>query len=207
MSTQLEAPSTAGTAPVLRPRHLELIAGIQAIFFAQGYRALTMDRLAQELRCSKRALYELAPSRKALFLLIVERWTKRVRALGEQAAARHDDPKERLVAYLQPGITETEGMTEAFLTDLRDFSAAREALEHHQQLRAQGVRAIVEDGVRSGRFKALHAHLVAGVCLAGLSQINQPEFLREAGLAYSEAFSEFYRLLMSGLVEESSTVA
>lgn len=205
MSTQLEASTSRSVAPALRPRHMELIAGIEMIVFAKGYRALTMDRLAQELRCSKRALYELAPSRKALFLLIVERWTKRIQMLGEQAAARHDDPKQRLVAYLQPGVTETEGMTEAFLTDLRDFPAAREALERHQQLRAQGVRAIVEDGVRDGRFKALHAHLVAGVCLAALSQINQPEFLQEAGLTYSEAFSEFYRLLMSGLVEEGAT--
>ena len=75
----------------LRPRQLELLAELEAFFFTHGYRAATMDRLAQEMRCSKRTLYALAPSRKALFTLIVDNWAERIRRLGLEADAREVD--------------------------------------------------------------------------------------------------------------------
>lgn len=186
----------------LSPRHLELLDQLERIFFARGYRAVTMDDLAQALRCSKRALYELAPNRKALFLMVVERWTERVRALGVAGAARHEDPRERLAAFLQPGVAETEALTEDFLADLRDLPAARNALDRHQRDRMAMLREIVAEGVTQGRFKPLHAHLVAGICLAGMARINDPEFLREAGMSFSQAFAELYRVLMTGIAED-----
>lgn len=182
-----------------RPRHLELLNQIEAIFFARGYRAVTMNALAEELRCSKRALYEIAPSRQAMFVLIVERWGERIRRLGLEGASLDADPKERLAAFLSPGVSETIGLTENFLSDLQSLPAARAALDHHQRERMETLRGIVEDGIRQGCFAALHAHLVAGVCLAGFARINDPDFLREAQLTFSEAFAELYRLLMTGL--------
>ena len=184
------------------PRHLELLDDIEAIFFARGYRAVTMVDLAAELRCSKRALYEIAPSRPALFLLIVKRWTDRIRGLGLERAAREADPKARLAAFLTPGVTQSAGLTENFLNDLQAFPAARKLLHDHQRERVEMLRTIVEDGIRQGRFAALHAHLVANICLAGIARINDPEFLREARLSFSEAFAELYQLLMTGLENE-----
>jgi AcrR family transcriptional regulator len=186
----------------LSPRHVDLLDQLERIFFARGYRAVTMDDLAQALRCSKRALYELAPNRKALFLMVVERWTGRVRDLGVAGAAGHDDPRDRLAAFLQPGVAETEALTEEFLADLRDLPAARDTLEQHQRDRMAMLRDIVAEGVRRGRFKPVHAHLVAGICLAGMARINDPEFLREAGLSFSQAFAELYRMLMTGIAED-----
>lgn len=183
----------------LRPRQLELLAELEAFFFTHGYRAATMDRLAQEMRCSKRTLYALAPSRKALFTLIVDNWAERIRRLGLEADAREVDPRRRLAAYLEPGVSQTVGMTAAFLTDLRDLPATRSILEQHQRARMAHLKAILEDGVQAGLFKDIHPHLVARVCLAGMEQINEPLFLAQAGLSFSEAFAELYRLLMTGL--------
>ncbi|AMK22737.1 MULTISPECIES: TetR/AcrR family transcriptional regulator [unclassified Sphingobium] len=194
-------PPQSGAPPgsAWRPRQLELLAGIEAIFFARGYRAVTMDDLAAELHCSKRALYEIASSRRALFLLIVGRWSERIRILGQAGAEQEQDPKARLEAFLAPGVTQTVGLTENFLTDIQSLPAARALLDKHQRERMDMLRTIVEDGIREGRFAALHAHLVAGVCLAGITRINDPIFLREAGLTFHTAFAELYRLLMWGL--------
>lgn len=183
----------------LRPRQVELLAAVEKHFFGHGYRRVTMDDLAQKLRCSKRALYELAPSRKALFVLIVERWVERIRELGLAGMARHSDPRAQLKAYLEPGITETKAVTDAFLLDLRQFPAARELLSEHQRQRMANLRGILERGAQEGVFRHVHAHLVAGVCLAGIEKINEPEFLEQAGLSFSAAFAELYRLLMTGL--------
>lgn len=186
-------------AALLRPRHVELLNEIQRIFFARGYRRLSMDDLARALRCSKRALYELAPNRKALFLLVVERWAEHVRKLGEAAAAESGHAKHRLVGFLQPGVIETRQMTRDFLSDLRAFPAARQALERHQKQRMEVLSEIVDEGIREGVFKPIKPQLVASFCLAGIARINEPDFLRDADLSFSEAFQELYQLLMTGL--------
>lgn len=187
----------------LRPRQLALLDQLEAIFFAEGYRRIAMSELAKRLKCSKRALYECAPNRKQLFVLIIERWSRRVRAMGLAAEASASDTRGQLEAYLEPGVTETRAVTEAFLEDLNDLPAARAILESHQFERMEHLKTILESGIRSGTFRPMHAHLVAGICLAGIEKINEPQFLRTAGLGYSEAFSELYHLLMTGLEIEA----
>lgn len=183
----------------LRPRHLELLDQLEHLFFLRGYRALTMGLIAQELRCSKRALYEIAPNRKALFLSVVTRWASRIQALGDASIEQSDDPKVKLSNYLEPGVNESRGMTDAFLADLRQHHEAREMLEHHQRIRMARLREIVDEGIRLGEFTDVHAKLVAGFCLASIEQINDPRFLADVGLSFSAAFSELYRLLLNGL--------
>lgn len=183
----------------LRPRQLALLADLERFFFANGYRAVTMGMLAERMKCSKRSLYELAPNRRDLFILIVERWVCRIRSAGHTAAARHSDPRQRLAAFLEPGVRETIGIGASFLADLRDLPAAKAILDRHQQLRMSDLQVILDDGSRCGAFKNLHGYLVAGVYLAAIEKINEPEFLARAGLSFSEAFAELYRLLMTGL--------
>lgn len=183
----------------LNPRRVELLAQLERLIFARGYRALTMDMIAQELRCSKRALYELAPNRKMLFLLVIERWAKRTQALGDVAALQQSDPKVSLAAYLSPGISESQGMTDVFLQDLREHPLARAALEEHQKIRMARLCDIVENGIGLGVFGKVHAKLMAGICLASIEQINDPAFLNAIGLSFSEAFAELYRVLLNGL--------
>lgn len=182
-----------------RPRQLDVLDQLEGIFFSRGYRALTMDLLAQELRCSKRALYEIAPNRKMLFLNVVARWASRVQALGDSAASQFDDPRRKLAAYLEPGITESRGMTDRFLEDIREDDQAREVLENHQRARMARLQEIIEYGIGNGEFADVHAKLVAGICLAAIERINDPRFLADAGLGFSDAFSELYRLLLDGL--------
>ncbi|MFA7586328.1 MAG: TetR/AcrR family transcriptional regulator [Novosphingobium sp.] len=198
MTSEKHSERTSGLLQ-LRPRQIEILDQLETYFFAHGYRSATMEVLAQNLKCSKRALYELAPNRKELFTLIVDRWAKRIRWLGAEAEARHSDPRRRLAAYLQPGVSESRGVTRTFLIDLRDLPQARATLEQHQRERMTHLKGILDEGAKQGVFKDVHAHLVAGICLAGIEKINEPTFLAQAGLSFSQAFAELYRLLMTGL--------
>lgn len=187
------------TSDSYRPRQIELLAKIEALFFAEGYRAATMSDLAQRLQCSKRSLYELAPSRKELFCLIVARWSARLRALGLSGESGAVSYRSRLAAFLEPGVTQTKMMTEAFLRDIRDLPAARAILVEHQRGRMFHLKGILEGGISAGAFKNVHSHLIAGILLAAIEKINDPVFLHEAGLGYSEAFGELYRVIITGL--------
>ena len=187
------------TSGPFRPRQVELLNRLEALFFAEGYQATTMSDLAQRLKCSKRSLYELAPSRKDLFCLIVARWSNRLRALGLSGEARAVSYRSQLAAFLEPGVSQTKMMTEAFLRDIRDLPSAHKILVEHQQDRMFHLKRILDGGVRAGAFMNIHAHLIAGIFLAAIEKINDPIFLHEAGLGYSEAFEELYRVLIAGL--------
>lgn len=182
-----------------RQRQIHLLDQLEALFFAEGYRAFAMSELARRLKCSKRSLYELAGDRQQLFCLVIERWSKRVREMGMAAQAAELSPRCRLEAFLEPGITETNAMTEAFLIDLRDLPAARSLLEAHQRDRMDHLKTLLDEGINAGVFKQVHSRLFAGAYLAAIAQINEPAFLQRAGLSFSQAFKELYNVLMTGL--------
>ena len=66
------------------------------------------------------------------------------------------------------------------------------------------LRDIVEDGMRRGRFRRLHAALVAEVFQAAVGRLNEPDFLETAGISFSDGFSELYELFLNGLFSQPS---
>ncbi len=187
----------------LRRRDAALDA-LEHIFLTHGFRTLTMDDLASRLRCSKRTLYELAPNRRILFLTIVRRWTARIREKGDAAAASENEADARLAVYLMPAVTESGAVSDAFLADLLDFAEAREELEAHQRARVEGLRRIVDAGISDGCFELFSSQLVAEICLAAIERINDPAVRVTSGLSFSEAFDQFYRVVIGGLGKTSA---
>jgi AcrR family transcriptional regulator len=185
--------------PPLRRGREELLDALEARFLQVGLRAATIGGLASALRCSRRTLYEIAPSKEALFLLVMRRWLERVRQLGWQAALAHEAPQERIEAFLKPGVTETAKASAAFVADVHAFEPARALLESHQRERVRFLRDLIEDGIARGSFRPLHVHLVAETMLSTFARINDPAFLAEARLRFTEAFAGLYELLLHGL--------
>ncbi len=48
----------------LSERQRQLLAALENVYLCEGYRSLTVSDLAEKLKCSKRSLYELAPSKQ-----------------------------------------------------------------------------------------------------------------------------------------------
>jgi AcrR family transcriptional regulator len=185
-------------------RQKELLAELEALFFANGFRTITVDEIAARLKCSKRTLYEIAPSKQELFILVIESWLGRIRHLGWQGALQHDDPEQRVMAYLEPGVVESRPAGRQFLADLQSYRPALALLEAHQAQRTNVLMEIIEDGVRRGRFKAFHSALVAEIFLAAVNRINEPAMLERSGVGFSQAFDELFRILTTGLFLNSS---
>jgi hypothetical protein len=77
-------------------------------------------------------------------------------------------------------------------------------LEAHQKERTQVLKDILADGVRRGRFRRLNPALVAEVFLASVGRINEPALLDETRLGFSEAFGEFFQLILHGIVKDDA---
>ncbi|HIJ62211.1 MAG TPA: TetR/AcrR family transcriptional regulator [Rhodospirillaceae bacterium] len=173
---------------------------LEDIFLKDGFRKVTVAQLARALRCSRRTLYELAPTKEDLFLLVLERYLARVRGMGDREAAVAASPDLAIAAYLRPAVSETRKIGSAFSADVAGFPRARKAWEAHMHQRMGSLRGLVEKGVEQGAFRRINAILVAEVMEASTRRLKDPDFLAATGLPLSEAFAELYHLLQHGLL-------
>ncbi len=182
----------------LAPRQRRLLDELEAVFLAQGFRAVTVAELAQRLRCSRRAFYELADSKEALFLRVFDRYLARLRDEGRRGA-QVAQPAEAFEPYLRPAIDAARKLSAAVMSDITGYAPANAMWERHQRERLRGLRALVQRCVDDGIFRGVHARLVAEVMAASLRRIREPDFLAESGLSYREAVEELYAMLLYGL--------
>ncbi|MCY4344691.1 MAG: TetR/AcrR family transcriptional regulator [Gammaproteobacteria bacterium] len=173
---------------------------METIFLREGFRGLTIDSLAKRLRCSNRTLYEIAPSKEEMFLVVLDRWLERIRHLGQEGAMAQSDPIKRVEAFLEPGVTETREASAAFVEDVRFYLPAKQMLGRHQEERMKVLESMVSEGIRQGSFREVHAYLVSEVLLSAVTRIDEIDFQSRAGLTFSEAFGELYDLFLHGLV-------
>lgn len=178
----------------------DMMAQLEAIFLEGGLRKTTMASLARELRCSNRALYALAHSKAALFLVVLDRWLARIRTLGLEGASRHNSPIEKIQAYLAPGVSETRLASPRLMEDINALPAALDILVSHQIERMRVIEAIVAEGTRQGSFRNVNAVLVAQVLLSAVKKIDEPNFEELSGMTFSEALDDLYRLVLHGLI-------
>lgn len=172
---------------------------LEQIFRKEGFRHLSVAEMAAKLHCSKRSLYELAPSKQALIALVLERRFARIRQAGWDAAAAFDTPTERTWAFLQVGTDALQEMGPKLLGDIEADPIASQMFSEHGRRRQDGIRAMIEEGVRSGDFAGYHPHLVAEVIIRSFQRMRDPSFLRELDMSAAEVWDELTRLIQNGL--------
>ena len=173
---------------------------VESLFMREGFLHFSTDDLARRLHCSKRALYQIAPSREELFEAMVERWLAKLRRAGVDNASQASDPFEAITGYLGAAIVATRDAGAQFVRDLSRFPATYRRLMRHQRERIAGLERLLADGARQGRFRGVHAKLVAEVMLNAVAQLVDPELLARVGLTMSEAFAELYDIVEHGLL-------
>lgn len=185
------------------PRGDQILRGLEALFLAEGFRRLPVAELAARLRCSRRTLYELAPSKEALFLRVLDRLLARIRRRGHEAAIARASLRERLIACLAPGVDELREASDRFFADVESHPPARKMLEAHQAQRIEELRRLIEQGIRERAFRGIHAQLVAEVILVAVQHVMSPHFLTQADLSASESIAEVEDLILHGLLHPS----
>jgi AcrR family transcriptional regulator len=193
------APKATPTPPP-SPRIDRLLGELEHLFLRDGFLHFRTEELARRLHCSKRALYQIAPSREQLFELVVERWLAKLRRSGVAAAAAATDPFTAVTGYLGAAITATRDAGAQFVRDLSRFPATYRRLMRHQRERIAGLERLIEDGTARGHFRGVHAKLIAEVMLHAVAQIVDPELLARVGLTMSQAFAALYDVVEHGLL-------
>ena len=193
------------TSMVRRPltgRQTELLARLEALVLAEGFAHFTLDDLAARLHCSKSTLYALAASKEQLAVRVVGRYFKGAAQRIEERIADVDDVRVRIGTYLAGAADELRRASARFIADVSAFAPTRSTYERNARAAAERLRTFIQDGVREGVFRDVHATLFAEMAGLLIEGIQTGVLTERAGVTDSEAFTALGELLLDGLQNE-----
>jgi AcrR family transcriptional regulator len=178
---------------------LHVLAQIEALFKAEGFAHLTAQDLASRLRCSRRMLYQLAPSLDELAALVVDGFFQRMGRTCIAAASVGVTRAAQLDAYMRTAITDWADANPSFNRDMQALPVTKRLVDAHFAFGATYIEALLALGVDEGEFAPVHPPLAAQVFLASGLTILDPDLLRRADLDVARAIDELVDLLINGV--------
>lgn len=181
----------------LGPRPREILDQLEALFLERGFAGLTISDLASGVGCSRRTLYELAPSKDRLVLVVIDRFLHK-RGRAALAAIDVSDPFDlQLRSYLEGGVTFS--WTSRFAQDLADDTPARRLVDHHYRFVMTVVQRLVTMGIEAGEFRDVNPSVVAATITGATLYIDERGMTEHLGLAPADAIAEILDLLLPSL--------
>jgi len=177
-----------------------LLHRLEGIFVREGFRRVTVGELAARLRCSRRALYEVAASKEEVFLLVLDRILRRIDLQGREAATGSGNVEQRLFGFIEPGISALREAGAAFFADIASLPAARERLAAHQDERRTQLEALLAEGVETGTLRTIHPAVAARVMVAAYRAVTDAGFLAGVDLTLPETVRATEEILLHGIV-------
>lgn len=182
----------------LGTRHREVLDQLEALFLHEGFSGFSVRELAAHVGCSRRTLYELAPSKDELVLLVFDRFLHRVGRSALEAIDPATPYAAQIRAYFLGGI-ELQRITQVFGDDLADEPAARRLFDRHYGYVMAVTEQLVRRGVEVGEFRPVTPAVAAGM-LAGAGQFfNQPDVQADTGVELERAVDELIELVVRAL--------
>ena len=169
------------------------------VFLSEGFSSVTVTQLAASVGCSRRTLYELAPSKDALVLIVLDRFLHRV---GRSALNNVDPNKsiaEQVRSYIN-GALELQRLTAAFADDLADDPAARRLLDRHFRYVMSVSESLIERGIGAGEFRSVSPGVAAGMLAGSGLYFSQPGILDDVGMTRDEASHEMTDIVLRSLL-------
>lgn len=182
----------------------EFFDALTNLLLAEGIKSLTVGEIASRMRCSRRRLYDIAQTKEDIFCATVERFFHSVLDEGETLIRSEQNLTAAIAAYLGVGVRAASRISVQFLQDVEDSEPARTIFDNYQQARTMRLSQLIDEGVRQGVFVACHGLVVSELILGAALRLRRPAFLAQANLTIEEAFQEFYRILLGGLLADAT---
>lgn len=192
------APGLYGHRPLSR-RQEEVLDVAEALFRREGIRGVRMGQLAREASCSRSTLYELAPRRDDLVLLVVDRMMCQVMLRGVEAIERATGPVEKIRAMLASGAMDFGDLGPGFVQEVRKHPSTRLLLDRRMNECLELLKRLIEDAVEAGGFRPVNAAVVAEAVLAVVLHFTEPKFEPATGMRSGPALGTLIDILLDGL--------
>ena len=198
-----EAPARVGQRSARLPRderRAQLLAAAQEVFVANGYHGAAMDEIAETAHVSKPVLYQHFPSKRELYIALLDSQLSKLTELLLGALNSTTDNDERVQAvmraYFRFIASDDQAHRLVFESDLVNDPDVSARLETFNKTFADAVaRVIAEDT----KLPELESQLL-GRGLAGLAHVSARYWLETDGnLDLDVASDLIYRLAWRGI--------
>ena len=172
--------------------------------FDRGFAHLTMAEIAAALSCSLRTLYELAPSRDELLLMVIDRNLWRIGRAATTVVDPTAPPLHALRAYLTAATEAIAGMSPAFARDLATVPAAGPLREAHTEYLVGVTRCLLDLAVERGDIADVDTAALALV-LTGVSRdLTRPEIIGTLRSSPKDATDAVVGIILDGLAASAA---
>ncbi|MDQ0866077.1 TetR/AcrR family transcriptional regulator [Arthrobacter globiformis] len=194
---------TAGQRSARLPRderRAQLLAAAQEVFVANGYHGAAMDEIAETAHVSKPVLYQHFPSKRELYLALLDSHLEALTELMLGALNSTTDNKERVQAVMRAYYRFIDSDDQAhrlvFESDLINDADVSSRLETFNKTFANAIAQVIAEDTK---LPLLEAQLL-GRGLAGMAQVSARYWLETDGdLDLDVASDLIYRLAWRGI--------
>jgi AcrR family transcriptional regulator len=180
-------------------RRAEILRQLRELFLAKGFAQVTIGDLADQFRCSRSTLYAVAPSKEQLVVAAVRSYFHMAADRIEAKVAGADDPRQRLATYLAAVAAELEPVSASFFADLAAFGPANDVYRENTRFAAQRVQELVDEGVKVGALRPVHASFVGAAVAEVMGAIQRGQIQTQTGLSAADAYRELADLILAGV--------
>jgi len=169
-ATPAATPPRRGRLP--RPaRRRQLLGAAREVFVAQGYHAAAMDEIAVRAGVSKPVLYQHFPSKRELYLALLQLHTDELLEAVRAALASTPDNKQRVAATMAAYFSFIDSGSDAFRlifeSDLRNDPEVTELVNAVSQGCAEAIAEVIRDDTGLPEAEAE----LLGFALAGMANV------------------------------------
>ncbi|NYE95039.1 AcrR family transcriptional regulator [Psychromicrobium silvestre] len=191
------------TRPVRLPRderRTQLLAAATEVFVANGYHAAAMDEIAEAASVSKPVLYQHFPSKRELYIALLDLQLVELTERMLAALASTDDNRERvqatISAYFEFISKEDQAHRLIFENDLVNDPEVAAKIEAFNATYANAIAGTITRNTTLSEGEST----LLGRALAGMSQVSARYWLESGGEIEREVAEEvIYRLAWRGI--------
>ena len=184
----------------LSSRHRSILEELEKLMRDGELAKLTIGDMATRLECSRRALYELAPSKEQLVLLVLDRVMHRIGEIGIITIDLDASATTQLRQYATASLGYV--WRTSAISDLSEVEGAERVREIHHRFAGTLFERIVNTGIDRGEFRPVNASVAAAVMLASAVRFGDPEVLDDMGISLEDAIDDMLNLVLGGLVAD-----
>lgn len=183
----------------LSPRQEEVLDIVEGIFLRDGVKAVRIGELAAEASCSRSTLYQLAPSKEELLLLVLDRMLRRIMQRGAKAIAAAGDPIDRVRAVITTGALDLGAFDPRFLEEVQRYPPARLLFDRRIADGRAALEGLIDEAVAAGQLRPVNVGVVAEAIVTVVLRFTDPEYVRATRADPRRELAELADILIEGL--------
>lgn len=184
----------------LSPRKEEILDGLEKIVLHDGFRGLRLTDVARVLNTSYATLYQLAPTKDELVMMVIDRWYQRSIADAQQPLAAAGDPVQRLKVWAGFGTAGVSRTSREFWQHVATHAAITALVGGYTHYYVQVLEAILVEGIEQGTFRPINAHLLAVIWEAAVGKLADPDLWESSDRSLRQISQDWVDLVLHGLL-------